>query len=440
MRGHDEQTHHMFSYLSPEQRVPADHPLRAVRALTDHALKTMSRRFAGLYAKTGRPSIPPEQLLRALLLQVLYTIRSERLLMEELNYNLLFRWFVGLNMDDPVWHPTTFTKNRDRLLAGDVAAAFFDAVQAHARAAGLLSDEHFTVDGTQLEAWASLKSFRCRDAAPSAPPDDPGNPTVDFHGERRRNDTHQSTTDPEAMLHRKGQGKEAKLAYLGHVLLDNRHGLVANVCATHATGTAEREAAALLLEASAPPGSTVGADKGYDVASFVADVRVRDVTPHVAQKVRWSAIDGRTTRHAGYHVSQRKRKLVEQVFGWMKTVGGLRKLRHRGVPLVDWQFTFAATAYNFRAPDMPFGPRRNDGVRLSLLSGAKDPKRGLQELKRRRKHLTFTPKYAEYITGRIMASQVIHGTSIPHALPSQSRGHGQRAPCRGSAGRTGHLL
>ena len=301
---------------------------------------------AGLYAKTGRPSIPPEQLLRALLLQVLYTIRSERLLVEELNYNLLFRWFVGLNMDDPVWHPTTFTKNRDRLLAGDVAAAFFDAVQAHARAAGLLSDEHFTVDGTQLEAWASLKSFRCRDAAPSAPPDDPGNPTVDFHGERRRNDTHQSTTDPEAMLHRKGQGKEAKLAYLGHVLLDNRHGLVANVCATHATGTAEREAAALLLEASAPPGSTVGADKGYDVASFVADVRVRDVTPHVAQKVRWSAIDGRTTRHAGYHVSQRKRKLVEQVFGWMKTVGGLRKLRHRGVPLVDWQLTFAATAYN----------------------------------------------------------------------------------------------
>ena len=207
MRGHDEQTHHMFSYLSPEQRVPADHPLRAVRALTDHALKTMSRRFAGLYAKTGRPSIPPEQLFRALLLQVLYTIRSERLLMEELNYNLLFRWFVGLNMDDPVWHPTTFTKNRDRLLAGDVAAAFFDAVQAHARAAGLLSDEHFTVDGTQLEAWASLKSFRCRDAAPSAPPDDPGNPTVDFHGERRRNDTHQSTTDPEACCIGRAKGR-----------------------------------------------------------------------------------------------------------------------------------------------------------------------------------------------------------------------------------------
>ena len=266
MRGHDEQTTHMFSYLSPEPRVPADHPLRAVRALTDEALQTMSRRFASLYATTGRPSIPPEPLLRALLLQVLYTVRSERRLMEELNDNLLFRWFVGLNMDDPVWHPTTFTKHRDRLLSGDVAAAFFDAVQAHARVAGLLSDEHFTVDGTQLEAWASLTSFRCVDAAESDPPEDPGNPTVNFHGERRRNDTHQSTTDPEAMLHRKGQGKEAKLAYLGHVLLDNRQGLVANVCATHATGTAERDAAVLLLEASASPGSTVGADKGYDVA------------------------------------------------------------------------------------------------------------------------------------------------------------------------------
>ena len=294
--------------------------------------------------QTGRPSIPPEQLLRALVLQVLYTVRSERLLMEELNYNLLFRWFVGLNMDDPVWHPTTFTKNRDRLLAGDVAAAFFDAVRAQARAAGLLSDEHFTVDGTQLEAWASLKSFRCRETASRVGrPMIPGIPRSTFHGERRRNDTHQSTTDPEAMLYKKGKGKEAKLAYLGHVLLDNRHGLVANVCATHATGTAEREAAALLLEASAPPGSTVGADKGYDVASFVGDVRVLEVTPHVAQKARWSAIDGRTTRHAGYHVSQRKRKLVEQVFGWMKTVGGMRKLRHRGVALVDWQLTFAAT-------------------------------------------------------------------------------------------------
>ena len=346
MRGQDEQTSHMFSYVSPEQRVPADHPLRAMRALTDEALRSMSRRFAGLYATTGRPSIPPEQLLRALVLQVLYTVRSERLLMEELHYNLLFRWFVGVNMDDPVWHPTTFTKNRDRLLAGDVAAAFFDAVTAQARTAGLLSDEHVTVDGTQLEAWASLKSVQRRDAGPGEPPDDPGNPTVNFHGESRRNDTHESTTDPEAMLHRKGKGKEAKLADLGHVLLDNRQGLVANVCATHATGTAEREAAAVVLAASAPPGSTVGADKGYDVASFVATVRGLAVPPHVAQKARWSATDGRTTRHAGYHVSQRKRKLVEQVLGWLKTVGGLRKLRHRGIERVDWQLTFAATAYN----------------------------------------------------------------------------------------------
>jgi transposase len=346
MRGDDEQTSHLFSYVSPEQRVPADHPLRAIRALTDEALRSLSPRFAGLYAKTGRPSIPPEQLLRALVLQVLYTVRSERLLMEELNYNLLFRWFVGLNMDDAVWHPTTFTKNRDRLLAGEVAAAFFDAVRAQTRTAGLLSDEHFTVDGTQLEAWASLKSFQRVDAAPGEPPDDPGNPTVNFHGESRRNDTHQSTTDGEAMLHKKGKGKEAKLAYLGHVLLDNRDGLVANVCVTHATGTAEREAAVILLEASAPPGSTVGADKGYDVASFVAAVRGLDVTPHVAQKARWSAIDGRTTRHPGYAVSGRKRKLVEQVFGWMKTVGGLHTLRHRGVERVDWTVTFAATVYN----------------------------------------------------------------------------------------------
>ena len=346
MRGDDEQTGHMFSYLSPEQRVPADHPLRAIRALTDEALRSMSRRFARLYATTGRPSIPPEQLLRALLLQVLYSVRSERLLMEELNYNLLYRWFVGLNMDDPVWHPTTFTKNRDRLLAGDVAAAFFDAVAAQARTAELLSDEHFTVDGTQLEAWASLKSFQRRDAPPGAPPDDPGNPTVDFRGEPRRNATHVSTTDPAAKLYRKGLGREAKLAYLGHVLLDNRHGLVANVGVTAATGTAEREAALWLLAAGVPPGSTVGADKGYDVASFVRDVRGLGLTPHVAQKVRFSAIDGRTTRHAGHAVSQRKRKLVEQVFGWLKTVGGLRKVRHRGVDLVDWIVTFAAAAYN----------------------------------------------------------------------------------------------
>ena len=345
MRGSDDPTSYLFSYLSPEQRVPTDHPLRTIRTMTDAALATLSKTFEGLYAETGRPSIPPEQLLRALLLQALYTVRSERLLVEQLQYNLLFRWFVGLGMDEPVWHATTFTKNRDRLLEGDVAARFFDAVLAQARAAGVLSDEHFTVDSTQLEAWASLKSFRPRDEGRRPPDDDPGNPSVNFRGDRRRNATHASTTDPDARLYRKGNGKESKLAYLGHVLLDNRHGLVANVCVTAATGTAEREAAALMLKVSARPGSTVGADKAYDARGFVAELRDLEVTPHVAQK-RHSAIDGRTTRHAGYEISQRKRKLVEQVFGWWKTIGGLRKLRHRGGLLVDWIATFAATAYN----------------------------------------------------------------------------------------------
>jgi len=279
------------------------------------------------------------------LLQSLYTVRSERLLMEEIDYSVLYRWFVGLSMDDPIWSPTTFSKNRDRLLAGDVAGAFFDAVLGQAADAGLLSDEHFTVDGTLLEAWASLKSFRRRDADPPPPPDDPGNPTVNFHGESRKNDTHQSTTDPDAQLARKGPGKEAKLAYAGHVLLDNRYGLVANVCATAATGTAEREAALLLLGA-VRHGGTVGGDKGYDVPSFVAGVRALGMTPHIASKVKGSALDGRTSRHAGYAISQQKRKLIEQVFGWMKTVGGLRKLRHRGGALVDWVVTFTAAAYN----------------------------------------------------------------------------------------------
>ncbi len=344
MRGADKQTSHMFSYIVPEHRVRQDHPLRAIRLMTDAVLATLSRRFDRMYSDIGRPSIPPEQLLRALLLQSLYTIRSERLLMEEIDYSILFRWFIGLGMDDEIWSPTTFSKNRDRLLEGDIAAAFFDAVRAQAEAAGLLSDEHFTVDGTLLEAWASLKSFQRTDAPPSTPPDDPGNPTVNFHGETRKNDTHASTTDSDAQLYRKGQGKEAKLAYLGHVLLDNRHGLVANVCATAATGTAEREAAIVLLTAEARA-QTVGGDKNYDTAGFVAAMRELGITPHVAQRAH-SAIDARTTRHAGYNVSQRKRKLIEQVFGWMKTVGGLRKLRHRGGELVDWILTFTAAAYN----------------------------------------------------------------------------------------------
>ena len=347
MRGDDQQSGHLFSYLSPDARVPATHPLRDIRRMTDLALAELSHAFDTMYSDTGRPSIPPEQLLRALLLQVLYTIRSERLLMEQLDYNLMYRWFVGLSMDEAVWHPTVFTKNRDRLLDGDVAARFFDAIRQQARAAGLLSDEHFTVDGSQLEAWASLKSFRPRDQAPAPPSDDdPGNPTVNFRGEQRRNDTHVSTTDPDAMLHRKGPGKEAKLAYLGHILLDNRHGLVANVCVTAATGTAEREAAVLMAKYSVAPGSTIGADKNFDVAALVAAWRQLDITPHVAQKKIQSAIDGRTTRHPGYAISQRKRKLVEQVFGWLKTVGGLRKLRHRGGLRVDWIMTFAAASYN----------------------------------------------------------------------------------------------
>ena len=345
MRGPDEQTGDMFSYLSPEQRVRPDHPLRAIRTMTDQVLRELSPRFQRMYSDIGRPSIPPEQLLRALLLQALYTVRSERLLMEEIDYSILYRWFIGLSLDEPIWSPTVFSKNRDRLLTGDIASAFFDAVLRQAREAALLSDEHFTVDGTLLEAWASLKSFQRTDAGPTPPPDDPGNPTVNFHGETRTNETHVSTTDPDAQLYRKGLGKEAKLTYMGHVLLDNRHGLVTNVCATAATGTAEREAALLLLT-TVPQATTVGADKSYDVASFVAGVCELGITPHVAQKIRGSAMPDDVTAGAGYAISQRKRKLIEQVFGWMKTIGGLRKLRHRGGELVDWILTFTAAAYN----------------------------------------------------------------------------------------------
>jgi transposase len=347
MRGDDEQQGAMYSYISPEARVPQDHPLRAIRALVDEVLRELSPRFAGLYARVGRPSIPPEKLLRAQLLQVLYTVRSERQLMEQLDYNLLFRWFVGLNMDDAIWDPTVFTKNRQRLLDGEVATAFLERVVAQAQQRGLLSGEHFTVDGTVIEAWASLKSFQRKEGAPPAPPEDPGNPTVNFHGERRSNATHTSTTDPEARLTRKGPGKEAKLSYQGHALMDNRHGLVVNACATRASGTAEWEAAVEMATAL-PPQVTLGADKGYDTHAFVQALRELTVTPHVAQNTskRSSAIDGRTTRHAGYLVSQQKRKLVEEIFGWLKTVGLLRKTRHRGVRRVDWIFTFTAAVYN----------------------------------------------------------------------------------------------
>jgi len=349
MRGADEQAGSMFSYVSLEARVPADHPLRMVRQITDRALARLSPQLGRLYINFGRPSIPPEQLLRAWLLQVLYTIRSERQLMEQLDYNLLFRWFVGVGIDDRVWSPTTFSKNRDRLLRGDIAQGFFEAVRLHADRERLLSAEHFTVDGTLLEAWASHKSFRPKDEEP--PSSGGGNPTVDFHGERRTNDTHQSTTDPDARLYKKARGREARLGYLGHVLMAHRSGLIVQATVRPADGHGERDAALVMLEAV--PGRhqvTVAGDKAYDTRGFVANLRAMDATPHVAQytttRHRRSAIDRRTTRHPGYAVSQRKRKLVEQGCGWMKTVGGLRKLRHRGGPLVTWVFTFAAAADN----------------------------------------------------------------------------------------------
>ena len=349
MRGTDKRQEPMFSYISAEKRVPQDHPLRTIRTMVDVILKDLSPLFETLYSNTGRPSIAPEKLLRTLLLQVLYTVRSERLLMEQLDYNLLFRWFVGLSMDDPIWDATVFSKNRDRLLEGDIARAFFERVLCHARAQHLLSDEHFTVDGTLIEAWAGQKSFKKKGAGPGKPTDDPGNPSIDFKGEKRTNQTHQSTTDPQARLYKKAKGQESKLCYLGHVMMENRNGLAVNARITKASGTAEREAAADMMgELPGEKRITVGADKAYDTKEFVAQSRGLNVTPHVAQnnKSRSSAIDNRTTRHAGYSVSQRKRKRVEEIFGWMKTVGMLRKTRHRGVDRVGWMFTFGVAVYN----------------------------------------------------------------------------------------------
>ena len=341
MRGTDGGQGQLVSYVSLEHRIPADHPLRTMQALVEPILADLSPRLAGLYADDGRPSIPPEQLLRALLLQVLYTVRSERQLMEQLDFNLLYRWFVGLPMDAPVWHPTTFTKNRDRLLAGDIAAAFLTAVVQAAQQRRLLSGEHFTVDGTLLEAWASQKSFQPKAGPGGDRDDDPRNPRVNFRGERRSNATHASTTDPDARLAKKGAGKEAKLSYQASVLTDNRHGLVVLTVVDPADGPAVEVAQAeQLLQALA-------AERGYDQAGFVDAARACGVTPHIAQVThRTSAIDGRTTRHAGYVVSQRCRKRIEQTFGWGKTVGLLRKLRHRGRETVDWVFTFVMAAYN----------------------------------------------------------------------------------------------
>jgi transposase len=349
MRGIDHQQADMYSYLSPEARVRVDHPLRAIRTMADQALANMSERFDAMYAKTGRPSIPPEKLLRAQLIQMLYSVRSERLLMEEIDYSMLFRWFVGMNLDEPVWDVTVFTKNRDRLLEGDVARQFLCEVVDQARKRNLTSDEHFTVDGTLIEAWASLKSFQRKDQK-NAPPEDPGNPTVNFHGEKRSNETHGSTTDPDALLARKGSGKEAKLSYNGNLLTENRNGFIITTEVFQANGTAERDAGLVMLEQI--PGEhrvTVGADKAYDTRDFVSECRNMKVTPHVAQNTNrsgGSAIDGRTARHEGYAVSQKKRKRIEECFGWMKTIALMRKVRHRGIEKVGWVFTFAAAAYN----------------------------------------------------------------------------------------------
>jgi transposase len=348
MRGGDAKTEALFSYVSCERRVPVDHPLRPIRKIVDETLVMLSPEFEKLYAKLGRPSIAPEKLLRALLLQAFYAVRSERQLMEQLDYNLLFRWFVGLSLDAVVWDVTVFTKNRDRLIAGDIAAQFMAAVLNQERIKRLLSDDHFSVDGTLIEAWASLKSFRLKDGG-GEPPAPGRNGERDFHGEKRSNETHASTTDRDARLYRKGPGQPAKLAYLGHVLMENRHALVVDTRLTLATGTAEREAALEMV--AARPGNhriTLGADKAYDVAGFVDDLRACNVTPHVAQNTtnRRSAIDGRTTRHPGYAVSGRMRKRIEEVFGWSKAAAGFRKTHHRGLARVAWMFTLTATAYN----------------------------------------------------------------------------------------------
>jgi transposase len=337
-----------------EERVPQDHPLRAVRKTVDEILRAMAQEFDSLYAKTGRPSVPPERLLRAVLLQIFYSIRSERLLMEQLDYNLLFRWFVGLEMDEPVWNHAVFSKNRERLLNQEVAREFFVRVLAQAKPH--LSDEHFSVDGTLIEAWASQKSFQKKDGGD----DQPGH----FRGERRRNETHESKTDPEARLYRKGHGQEARLGYLGHVLMENRSGLIVDAMVTQADGTAERDAALLMLyrqwrkrrRQHRHRPLSVGADKAYDTREFVSTAREMNVRPHVAQNLAragGSAIDGRTTRHDSYHVSQTKRPLIEKAFGWMKQTGGMRKTRFRGLARVAWQFLMTAAALNlWRLPKL----------------------------------------------------------------------------------------
>ena len=349
MRGEDRRSEQLFSYVGLEARIAADHPLRQIRELVDAALQSLSRAFDRLYACDGRPSIPPERLLRALLLQAFYTVRSERQLMEQLDYNLLFRWFVGLSPDERVWDATVFCKNRDRLLDGDIAAKFFASVLHLPQVGKLLSSEHFSVDGTLIEAWASMKSFVPKDGSrPPSPPTGGRNAERDFHGQKRKNDTHFSTTDPDARLFRKGAGKEAKLCHMGHLMIENRNGLIVDARLTEANGTAERTTALDMIKDNAKPGSTIGGDKNYDTADFVAGCRERGCTPHVSQNdtKRRSAIDARTTRHPGYRISTIKRKRIEEPFGWIKTVGGLRKTRHCGRGLVQWFFVLTSVAYN----------------------------------------------------------------------------------------------
>jgi transposase len=350
VRGADDRTGELFSYVDLEARVRADHPLRAIRAIVNEALSALEREFSGLYARMGRPSIPPEKLLRAMLLQAFYSIRSERQLMERLEFDLLFRWFVGLGIDDTAWDHSTFSKNRDRLLEGDIAAKFLGAVLAQPRVKKLLSTDHFSVDGTLIEAWASLKSFRSKDGSDEPPADGGRNAEADFHGKKRSNETHASTTDANARLYRKGPGKEAKLCFMGHGLMENRFGLLVDTCLTPADGHAERVAALHMIEprAERPRAITLGGDKAYDVEDFVNELRSLNVTPHVAQNTsgRSSAIDGRTTRHASYLASQRIRKRIEEAFGWIKTIAGQEKTRFRGLGRVGFAFTFAAAAYN----------------------------------------------------------------------------------------------
>ena len=350
MRGRDGQQGSVFSYVSAEERIPSEHPLRAVRKAVDEVLRSMSKKFDAVYADSGRHSIAPERLLRALLLQCFYSLRSERMLVEQINYSWLFRWFVGLDRDEPVWNHAVFSKNRERLLNQEVARSFFDRVLKQAQA--YLSDEHFTGDGTLIEAWASQKSFQKKDGGDA----DGGS---DFHGQKRTNDTHASKTDPDARLYRKGHGQEAKLSYLGHVLMENRHGLIVDAMVTHADGTAERDAAMLMVykrwKKRLSTGS-LGADKAYDTHDFVQVLRDLRVRPHVTQNVNragGSAIDRRTTRHASYDIRQRKRPLIERAFGWMKSVGGIRKVKLRGLPKVDWLFLMSAAAFNlWRIPKL----------------------------------------------------------------------------------------